>query len=109
MVSGVSDGKVHFDPAVGCDQGGPTPTTKGKAWDWYIENVLEECDDPGEYFYDAEEQALYYTFNHTETPTGEEELSLTHAKVIFNISGTQQAPVKNIRVQGLTIRDAAFT
>ena len=28
-----------FDPAVGCDQGGPTPTTPGKAWDWYIENV----------------------------------------------------------------------
>ena len=109
LVSGVSDGKVHFDPAVGCDQGGPTPTTEGKAWDWYIENVLEECDDPGEYFYDAEEQALYYTFNHTEAPTGEEELSLTHAKVIFNISGTQQAPVKNIRIQGLTIRDAAFT
>jgi hypothetical protein len=47
LVSGVEDGKVMFDPAVGCDQGGPTPTQPGKAWDWYIENVKEECDSPG--------------------------------------------------------------
>ena len=58
LVSGVSDGKVHFDPHVGCDQGGPTPTTPGKAWDWYIENVLEECDSPGEYFYDVRPNPL---------------------------------------------------
>jgi hypothetical protein len=107
--SGVEDGKVMFDPAVGCDQGGPTPTTPGKAWDWYIENVKEECDSPGEYFYDAVEEALYYTFNATEAPTGHEELSLTRTKVIFNIIGTMAAPVKNVKIQGLTIRDAAFT
>eukprot|EP01051_Picozoa_sp_SAG22_P001367 SAG22_NODE_53_length_24242_cov_158.884231_7_plen_76_part_00 len=38
--------QVRFDPAVGCDQGGPT-TKSGAAWDWYIEGVLEECDSPG--------------------------------------------------------------
>jgi hypothetical protein len=54
LVSGIEDGKVLFDPTVGCDQGGPTPTTPGKAWDWFIENVKEECDSPGEYFYDTE-------------------------------------------------------
>ena len=54
LVSGIEDGKVLFDPTVGCDQGGPTPKTPGKAWDWYIENVKEECDSPGEYFYDTE-------------------------------------------------------
>lgn len=47
LVDRVEDGKVMFDPAVGCDQGGPTPTQPGKAWDWYIENVKEECDSPG--------------------------------------------------------------
>ena len=83
--------------------------TPGKAWDWYIENVKEECDSPGEYFYDSEEQALYYTFNGTESPTGTEQLSLTHAKVIFNISGTPGTPVSDLKIQGLTIRDAAFT
>lgn len=110
LVESISDGKVNFDPAVGCDQGGPTPTQPGKAWDWFIENVLEECDSPGEYYYDSENELLYYTFNGTEAaPTGHEELSLTRTKVIFNISGTMANPVKNIVIQGLTIRDAAFT
>ena len=109
LVDSISDGKVNFDPAVGCDQGGPTPTQPGKAWDWYIENVLEECDSPGEYYFDSANDLLYYTFNGTEAPTGHEELSLTRTKVIFNISGTMADPVKNIRIQGLTVRDAAFT
>ena len=69
----------------------------------------EECDSPGEYYYDAQERALYYTFNGTDTPTGHEELAFTHTKVLFNISGSMEAPVKNIRIRGLTIRDAAFT
>jgi hypothetical protein len=92
-----------------CDQGGPTPTTPGRAWDWYIENVLEECDSPGEYFYDKEDETLYYTFNGTEAPTGGEKFALTRTKVIFNITGTMKDPVKDITIQGLTIRDAAFT
>ena len=94
---------------VGCDQGGPTPAQPGKAWDWWIENVKEECDAPGEYFYDAEEEALYLTFNGTEAPTGQEALALTRTKVLLNISGSQAAPVRNVTVQGLTLRDAALT
>ena len=34
LVTGVRDGKVLFDEGIGCDQGGPTPKTPGKAWDW---------------------------------------------------------------------------
>jgi hypothetical protein len=56
-----------------------------------------------------QEEALYYTFNGTETPTGNEQLSLTHTKVIFNITGSMATPVKNVAIRGLTIRDAAFT
>lgn len=41
--------------------------------------------------------------------TGSEQFSLTTAKVLFNISGTQQRPVKNLTIRGLTIRDAALT
>ena len=37
---------------------------------------------------------LFYTFNETEQPNGKEEFKLTVAKVIFNISGTQEAPVR---------------
>ena len=48
---------------------------------WYIENAKEECDYPGEYYLDVEEEALYYTFNATEpAATGEEKLALTAAR-----------------------------
>ena len=109
LVDAVTDGKVLFDPSVGCDQGGPTPVTPGKAWDWFIENVKEECDSPGEYFYDAEEEALYYTFNATETPTGDEDFALVTTKLLFNITGTMADPVKGVTIRGLTLRDAALT
>jgi hypothetical protein len=59
VVDSIAEGKVFFAPNVGCDQGGPTPKQSGKAWDWFIENVKEECDAPGEYYFDAEEQMLY--------------------------------------------------
>ena len=108
LVSGVSNGSVYFDPAVGCDQGAEG-LANGKAWDWWIENVKEECDSHGEYYFDPEEEALYYTFNGTDTPTGGEDLSLTRTKVLFNISGTMADPVKNVTIRGLTLRDAAYT
>ena len=105
-VTGANETALFFDPEVGCDQGGPAGFGPG---DWYIENVLEECDSPGEYFVDATEKSLYYTFNGTEQPTGAEIFSLTRTKVLFNISGTMDSPVKNVTIQGLTLRDAAFT
>ena len=67
---------------------------------WYVDNVKEECDAPGEYFFDPEERALYYTFNGTEQPTGGERFSLTTAKILFNVSGTQANPVKNLTIRG---------
>ena len=96
---------MHFDHEVGCDQGGPQPPAEG----WYVDNVFEECDAPGEYYFSSAEKALYYTFNATEGPTGDESFALTTTKIIFNVSGTQARPVRNVTIRGLTIRDAALT
>ena len=30
-------------------------------------------------------------------------------KVLFNISGTMERPVRSVSIQGITLRDAAFT
>lgn len=98
--------KVHFHHSIGCDQGGPAPAAFPY---WFAENILEECDSPGEYFYDAANKALFYTFNATYKPTGDEDFSLTRTKVIFNISGTHRQPVKDVTIRGLVIRDAAYT
>lgn len=119
LVDGIeSDGTVNFNRSVGCDQGGPSPwggspgipgSAISEPGSWYVEGNVEDCDVPGEYFYDAHGQALFYTFNTSSSPKGDEDFSLTVAKVIFNISGTQEAPVRDVTIRGLTIRDAAYT
>ena len=109
LVSNVTNTTVHFDPTVGCDQSAVNPFGWAYAHGWYADNIKEECDSPGEYFFDAEEKALYYSFNSTDGPTGREEFSLVTTKVIFNVSGTQTDPVKEVTLRGLTIRDAALT
>ena len=45
-----------FDPTTGM-QGGEGMTASGQ---WWIENVLEECDDAREYFFDKRTRKLYY-------------------------------------------------
>ena len=103
---------VIFDAAHGCDQA-PQLFQTGGGLGWYAKNIKEECDAPGEYYFGHSETTglpmLWYTFNGTETPTGLEELSLVTTKVLLNVSGTQAAPVTDLTVRGLTIRDAAFT
>ena len=42
-----------------------------------------------------------YFFNSTSPPTGEEKFVATKTKVLFNISGSQEAPVKDITIRGL--------
>ena len=71
--------------------------------------VLEECDGPDEWFYDSDQRLLYFNFNGTGGPTGNEEWVATKARVVFNISGTQAAPVDNVTLQGLVIRDSRYT
>ena len=103
-----ASGRVHFHPHIGCDQGA-VPPMSGFGMGWYVDNVLEECDAAGEFFFDAAAEALYYTFNVSERPKGNENISLVVAKVIFNISGTQTMPVRDVTIRGLTVQDAALT
>ena len=44
---------LRFDPFTG-GQGGEGMTSAGQ---WWVENVLEECDAPEEFYYDAAQQA----------------------------------------------------
>ena len=89
-----------------CNQGGEGEVSGNE---WWIENVLEECDSVNEYYYDEENKLLYYNFNGTETPTGNEQWVATKTKVLFNITGTQKNPVKNVKIRGIVLRDAAYT
>ena len=48
----------------------------------------------------------YYYFNGTDTNS---EFVATKERVLFNVSGSMENPVKNTKIRGLTIKDARFT
>ena len=80
---------------------------------WYIENVMEELDSPREWFFNETTRTLYYKPNATSIDAGtglpSGTFEATGAKVLFNLTGTQAKPVRNVSIIGLTLRDTAYT
>lgn len=73
-----------------------------------VENIREELDAPGEWFYDDREQKIYYI------PTPGTDIQ--HAKVevvrlthLIEFSGTKAQPVSGIRLEGLVFRHTQRT
>ncbi|MDO6430296.1 beta-galactosidase GalA [Flavitalea sp. BT771] len=71
----------------------------------YVENIFEELDTANEWFYDKTSKTLYYY-----PPSG---LDPTTAKFgtpqpahLFELSGTEEDPVKNITISGVTLTGA---
>ena len=71
-----------------------------------IENVAEELDQGGEYFFDPESEQLFLFPNATDgqPPT---RLVATRLKVLVSARGTRDAPVRNISISGIGLRDSA--
>ena len=88
---------------------------QGARGDWngedsFIENVFEELDAPGEFFYNESSEVLFLFFNATPgTPPPSSGLVATVGKHLFNITGTQAAPVRGVSISGLGLRDTAYT
>jgi hypothetical protein len=76
-----------------------------------IENVAEELDAPGEWFHDVVAQKLYLWWNATAgtPPPSDGSLSATQSQVLFNATGSQDAPVRGLSFLGLGFRDTAQT
>jgi hypothetical protein len=70
--------------------------------------VLEECDSANEFYFDENEEKLYYFFNNTK-PTGKEEWVATKTRVLFNLTGTKDEPVTDVTIKGVTMRDTRIT
>jgi hypothetical protein len=84
---------------------------------FFLENVAEELDAPGEWFYDVASGLLHLWHNASSgTPppsavqgvpgTGVE---LPLARTIVNISGSAAAPVANVSFLGIGFRDSRYT
>jgi hypothetical protein len=79
--------------------------------DTYIENVFEELDAPSEWFFNTTTRKLYLFWNASAgtPPPADGTIAATGTKWLFNISGTMAAPVTDISIIGLGLRDTAYT
>merc|ERR1712032_455337 len=77
--------------------------------DWFVENVLEELDYPGEFFFDKKSSDLYLYYNGTGAPPDSMEVVVPQLRTLVNISGSQWNPVRNLTISGLTFKSARYT
>lgn len=95
----MSFGYGGFQGARGSNSGG----------DWFIENVMEELDNPGEFFFDESTSKLYLFHNGTGAPPASATVVAPQKQVLLNVSGTQWDPVKNTKHTGITFSASAYT
>merc|ERR1719399_1424791 len=77
--------------------------------DFFIENVMEELDNPGEFFFDKHTSKLYLFHNGTGAPPADAKFVVPQKQVLVNASGTQWNPVKNVKLQGIKFSASKFT
>jgi hypothetical protein len=72
----------------------------------YVENVFEELDAKGEWFYNTSTRTLYLYNNATDgvSPDGSTEAIADTSITLVNVTGTQAAPVVNISLLGIGFR-----
>ncbi len=105
-----------FDPNTGAAtfnfaEGGYQDARGGDGGDWYLENVLEELDAPGEWYFDKATLKLYVYWNATAgtpPPTDGSVVAIADgAWGIINVTATQAAPITGLSINGVGFRDTA--
>lgn len=96
----------NFTFGRGGNQGARGENTGG---DFFIENVMEELDYPGEFFFDKHAEKLYLYYNGTGAPPADASYVVPRVQVLVNLTGTQWNPVKDIKVQGIHFSASAPT
>lgn len=107
-------GKAAGDGTITFGKGGNQGARgNDKGGDWFVENVAEELDFPGEYFYDAKASKLYLFYNATSnTPPpadGSVGFVATQIPTLVNVSGTQSEPVRKLSFSGITFTATRYT
>jgi len=103
LIATLDEDGVTFSEKTGGHQGA-TGNVNGAQW--WIENVLQECDSADEFYYDAQAQELYYNFNSTSrnfTPTGHEVWEVPYTNALIEVS----AP--DVSISGLEFQDTDIT
>ncbi|CAJ1407030.1 unnamed protein product [Effrenium voratum] len=82
---------------------------ENKGGDFFIENVMEELDHPGEFFFDKDSHKLYLYYNGTGAPPADASVVVPRLQVLVNLSGTQWKPVKGVQIKDVKFSAAAPT
>jgi hypothetical protein len=87
-----------------------------KGGDYFIENVMEELDSPGEFYYDSKTSKLYLFYNSSTTadapftpPPAALGFIAPQIPMLVNVSGTQANPVKGVSFAGITFSSTRYT
>lgn len=102
-------GKFTFSTERGGNQGARGSGAAGKGGDFFIENVWEELDHPGEFFFNKDTGLLYLVYNGTGKPPDDLLVVAPQLQTLLNISGSQSNPVKDLTVEGVSFTASAIT
>lgn len=76
--------------------------------EWYVDNILEELDTPGEWFLDPHTRQLYYYPNNTQQLESSQFVAGMLA-TILTLQGTPRDPVVGVELLGLTFAHTRAT
>ena len=89
-----------FSTERGGNQGGEGNDAGGE---WFIEGVKAELDAPNEFFWDEPAQTLFYLPNGTDAAApADGAVAVPTLDILFDLQGTQDAPVRDVSFQGIT-------
>jgi hypothetical protein len=99
-------GSFIFNQAWGHTDGGGLSGWRGV----FFENVKEELDLGGEWFFDTHERQLYYVSNATDgRPPADGELEAVVSESLVVVRGTQATPVRNVTLSNISLQDTVAT
>lgn len=96
----------NFTFGAGGNQGARGENTGG---DFFVENVFEELDSPGEFYFDKRSRKLYLFHNGTGAPGAAVNVVAPQRQVLVNFSGTQWNPVKDVSLKNIRYTATAYT
>ncbi len=68
----------------------------------YVENIFEELDAPGEWFFDKKNSILYYYPLENEKMDGSEKIEIAQLPSLIHVVGEEENPIKNIIIENLS-------
>jgi len=81
---------------------------ENRGGDFFVENIYEELDAPGEFFFDTKAKRLYLFYNGTGPPPAAASVVAPSLRTLVNISASRWAPVRAVPQSGAPLARGPF-